>query len=270
MPYATSKGVRIHYSDKGAETSSPTKTVVLVQGLGLSSRFWFDVPDRIAKLGRRVVTIDNRGTGKSDRPKQRVWSVRTMADDVAAVLDHAGVDRAVIVGISMGGMIAQEVALRHPTRAEGLVLMATTPGFLAATLPAPSAVGRLLSIPFGGKRASRNLTRLLLPESKWHRGREIFAEWPNALRDDPTAISTFVAHLFAASTHYVARRLGDIRCPVVVVAGAEDSLVPLGNAKVLARRIPGAVLEVVADAGHALFAEDRDLVGRMVTRLAPA
>ncbi len=260
MPFAQSRGARIHYVDSGRDGPA----VVLLQGLALSSRFWFDVPESLAP--RRVLAVDNRGTGKSDRPRG-VWTMRAMADDVAAVLDHAGVEDAVIAGISMGGMIAQHVALRHPSRVRGLVLFATTPGFLFGAMPETAAMLRLLSIPFGGKRASRNLGRLLLPETKWHRAREIFAEWPNAMRDESPTPATFVAHLFAASTHMSFPRLAGIRCPTVVVTGDSDALVPRRNAEILAQRIPGAELEVVADTGHAVFAEDRDLVRRMVARV---
>lgn len=265
MPFAQSNGRRIHYTLHG--DSGPF--VVLVQGLGLSSRFWFDVPERLAfdpDARRRVIAVDNRGTGKSDRPR-RPWMLATMADDVAAVLDHAGAESARVVGISMGGMVAQHVALRHPRRVVGLVLLATTPGFFYGALPQTAALARLLSLPFGGKNATRNLQRLLLPESKWEMAREIFRDWPNAMRDDPTSAVTFAAHLFAASTHFAAPRLGEIRCPTIVVAGEHDQLIPKRNAEVLARRIPGAVLEIVEGSGHAVFAEDRDLVRRMVARL---
>jgi pimeloyl-ACP methyl ester carboxylesterase len=267
MPIAPSKGARIHYSEHGKRGQGPA--VVLVQGLGLSSRFWFDVPELLAhdRHGPRfVLAVDNRGTGRSDKPR-RLWTMGTMADDVVAVLDHAGVESAFIVGISMGGMIAQHVALRHPSRVRGLVLLATTAGFLLGALPEATALGRLLSIPFGGPRAAKNLTRLLLPESKWGQAKEIFRDWPNAMRDDPTAPGTFAAHLFAASTHLVTRRLHEIRCPAVVVAGAHDALIPLRNAQVLAQKIPNAELEVLAESGHAVFADDRDLVRRMVVRL---
>jgi pimeloyl-ACP methyl ester carboxylesterase len=270
MPIATSRGTRIHYTEVGDRRLGPA--VVLLQGLGLSSRFWFDVPELLAhdpKTPRFVLAIDNRGTGKSDKPR-RFWSMGAMADDVVAVLDHAGVDAAFIVGISMGGMIAQHVALRHSARVRGLVLLATTPGFLGGALPEPVALGRLLSVPFGGARAADNLTRLLLPESKWGRAREIFRDWPRAMRDDPTAPHTFAAHLVAASTHLVKGRLRQITCPVVVVAGALDALVPLRNSQVLAREIPGAELEIVPETGHAVFADDRDLVRRMVVRLEQA
>jgi 3-oxoadipate enol-lactonase len=269
MPFVDRPGTRIHYAIRGDEGPA----VVLLQGLGLSSRFWFDVPEGLAQdedRPRRVVVIDNRGTGRSGAHPSFGWPPLTlgaMADDVACVLDDARIGEAIVVGISMGGMIAQHVALRHRARVRGLLLLATSPGVLAGQLPEAAALLRLLSIPFGGRRASRNLARLLLPESKWDRAREIFRDWPDAMREEPTRAGTFAAHLLAASTHYVAPRLASIDCPVLVVAGAEDSLIPKGNAEALARGLPNAELEIVSDAGHAIFAEDRDLVRRLVARL---
>jgi pimeloyl-ACP methyl ester carboxylesterase len=90
------------------------------------------------------------------------------------------------------------------------------------------------------------------------------------MRDDPTLPHVFAAHFLAASTHLVTPRLPQIQCPAIVVAGAHDALIPLRNARVLARRIPRAELEVVADTAHAVFADDVDLVRRMVVRLEEA
>jgi len=269
MPFVSRPGARIHYETFG---SPGGPAVVLLQGLGLSSRFWFDIPRQLAEdpaKPRHVIAIDNRGTGKSDRPRPP-WTMSTMADDVAAVLDDAGVEHAIVAGVSMGGMIAQHVALRHPHRVRGLVLLATTAGFLAGALPEAMALYYLLTLPFGGRRASLNMARLLLPRSKWERAQEIFREWPRAMRDDPTAPGTFAAHLFAASTHFVVPRLSKIDCPVLVCAGADDALIPKRNAEALVRRLPWAELELLPDTGHALFAEDRDLVRRLVERVENA
>ncbi len=166
MPFATgARGARIHYETRG--TGGPT--AVLIQGLGLSSRFWFDVPDRLA-AGRdpwRVLTPDHRGVGRSDRPLGPYF-MRTMADDVAAVLDDARVDRAYVVGISLGGMVAQHVAIRHPSRVAGLVLLATTAGFPHVRVPSPLVLARFLSLPLTGQLSQNQVgstfARLLLVE----------------------------------------------------------------------------------------------------------
>lgn len=266
MPFVNRPGARIHYVTYGAPGAP---AVVLLQGLGLSSRFWFDVPDMLAEdeaRPRRILAIDNRGTGKSGRPRPP-WTLGTMADDVAAVVEDAGVGDAIVVGVSMGGMIAQHVALRHPSLVRGLVLLATTPGFLAGAPPAPASLYHLLSAPFARRSTQEKMARLLLPRSKWTRAAEILRDWPAAMREDPTSPATLAGHLFAASTHFVAPRLSRIRCPALVVTGAEDRLIPKRNAEVLARGIPRAELELLSDTGHGIFADDRDLVRRLVARL---
>jgi pimeloyl-ACP methyl ester carboxylesterase len=278
MPIVRTPSTHIHYEirggggPEGGSGENGERAVVLLQGLGLSSRYWFDAPSRLlaSDPSRRVVLVDNRGTGQSGRAPPfgwPPWTVAAMADDVAAVLADAGIRRAIIVGISMGGMIAQHVALRHPDVASGLVLLATSPGVGLAVPPRPGAMALLMSLPLGGSRASRSLVRLLLPPSKWESAREIFRDWPNVMRDDPTSSATFAAHLFAASTHYVGAELGRIGCPVVVAAGTEDVLIPSKNSEKLAKRIPNAELVLVEGAGHALVAEDRDLLGRLVARV---
>src|SRR5215213_8256075 len=100
--------------------------LVLIQGVGVGRWGWEPVADRLARRFQ-VITIDNRGIGASDAPPGH-YSTRVMADDVLAVLDHAGVRQASLVGTSLGGMIAQELALAHPERVDRLVLVATIPG----------------------------------------------------------------------------------------------------------------------------------------------
>lgn len=261
MPFTPSA---IHYAEVGAP--SAPRAVVLIQGLGLSSRFWFDVPDRLAsdpERPRRVFAVDNRGTGKSPRPRAP-FSLGDLADDVARVLDHAGVERATVVGISMGGMIAQHVALRHPGRVSGLVLMATTPGFVFGELPRARALGRLLTLPLRRKDRAGALGRVLLPRSRWGRAREILRDHNQAMITDAPSGRTFALHVLAAARHLTAPRLSEVRCPTRVIAGAEDELIPAGNARAIASRIPGARLDVLDDVGHAIFVEDRDLVVRAV------
>jgi len=260
MPHATSGGgVRVHYQVHPSRVApGPAHPpVVLVQGLGLSSRFWFDQPRLISQHEDRphgVVVLDNRGTGGSDRPRGP-YTMAQMADDVAAVIDASGFASAIVVGISMGGMIAQHVAMRHPGKVRGLVLLATTPGLPWATPPGPQALATLLSLPLlgdrGGARAKR-LHRLLLPESEVHRGHEHLADWPSALDADPISTAAFLSQFYAAVTNWTGRGLAKIGCPTVVVTGAEDILVPPRNSRQLARRIPTSHLEILPDVAHAV------------------
>src|SRR5258708_4772752 len=161
------------WTSLSSSTWAASPTVVLGQGLGLWSRFWFKVPERLAQGpdGWRVVVLDNRGVGRSDKPRGP-YRMATLADDVAAVLDEARIDRAHVVGISLGGMIAQHVALRHPSRVSGLLLLATTAGLPYARLPRARAIATLVGLPFAGRRdevrpapqVGRAFARLLLAQ----------------------------------------------------------------------------------------------------------
>lgn len=272
MPFAVARdGARIHYEVTEPPASAPARgDVVLLQGLGLSSRFWFDMPERLASDPRgpwRVVVVDNRGTGRSDRPRGP-YRITRMADDVAACLDAANVARADVVGISMGGMIAQEVALRHPARTSGLVLLATTPGLPHGRPPRPRALASLVGLALTKPGVpARALPRLLLPASQLHRARELFARWPGAMRAHPVTPRAFLAQLAAAAAHTTGFALHRIRCPTVVVTGADDVLVPPANSRVLAACIPGAHLEVLPGVAHGIPLLDEDVVARALAGL---
>src|SRR5262249_39708267 len=122
MPYATSTdGVRIHYEQLGAG-----EPVLLIMGLGSNAYGWYRTIPWLAS-DYQVIAFDNRGTGRSDVPAG-AYAITQMAADAAAVLDAARIQRAHVVGASLGGMIAQQLALAQPQRLRTLVLICTTPG----------------------------------------------------------------------------------------------------------------------------------------------
>jgi len=266
MPFAHGVGgARIYWeAHEPVEDVGDRPPVVLIQGLGLSSRFWFDLPERIAGDAvrpYRVLVLDNRGAGRSDRPRGP-YRMRDMADDVVAVLDAAGVRDAYVVGISMGGMIAQHVALRHGGRVRGLVLMATTPGLPHARLPGPRTVVMLLGVGLGARGAPKWLTRLLLPAAERHRARELFARWPAAIKEDAMTAAAFLGQLAAVLGHSTGFRLGRLDVPAIVLTGAEDVLVPPQNSARIARRLRGSVLETLPRLAHGLPRTDEEVVHR--------
>lgn len=267
MPHARANdGARIHYRLVGSP--SARRTVVLVQGLGLSGRFWFDVPEKLAEAtGERVLVLDNRGTGGSDRPR-RPWRMPTMAADVVAVMDDAGVDRAIVVGISMGGMIAQHVGLDHAARVEGLVLMATTPGMPHGKLASARTLALLARTPLlRGAAARAASAELLLPEKERHRAAELLGRWAPAYAKDPIRPRTFLYQLRAILGHSTGARLPSLRIPTIVVAAAEDKLVPPAASRVIADLVPGAHFELLPNVAHSIPTLDADVVRRSVLRL---
>jgi 3-oxoadipate enol-lactonase len=271
MPFAMSlRGERIAYRVVDPQTPSNLPPLVLVQGLGLSGRFWFDMPERVAEhptQGRRVIVLDNVGTGRSDT-MNGFRSIGSMGDDIIAVLDDAGEASAVVCGVSMGGMISQEAALRHPRRIRGLILIATTPGFPLGRPPGAKALAALVRLPFEDRGGGRIFSFLLLPRSEWGRARELFAAWPEAFRVDRTPPSIFFRQLLAVAFHSTGSRLGDLRCPAVVIAGTEDVLVPPINSRKIVNRVPVGDLELLPGVGHAVPILDRDVVTRGLEMLA--
>lgn len=269
MAFVTSAdGTRIHYRVFEPSSPSTRPAVVLVQGLGLSSHFWFDMPRRLAAHAdapRRVVVLDNRGTGESDVPRGP-YRMAAMADDVAAVMAAARCEKVVVVGISMGGMIAQHVALRHPEHVAGLVLLATSPGLPYARLPGPLALALLLSAPFAW-RPPWVLDRILLPSKHLPRARELLSEWPAAFASNRVTGRAFVSQFVAAALHSPGARLASIRCPVVVVTGSDDIVIPPKNSRILADLIPGAILEILPDVGHGIPILDEAVVERALASL---
>ena len=161
MPFAHRGSRRIYYEVHGREDAP---ALLLVMGMGFSSRAWGSLP---AALGDRfrVAVFDNTGTGRSYKPRP-VLKVRHMADDAATVLDAAGIDRAFVFGISMGGMIALELTLRHPKRVRALALGATYGGWWASEKP---SAGTLVDLLVGGFLARAGglprLSRILAPPS---------------------------------------------------------------------------------------------------------
>jgi pimeloyl-ACP methyl ester carboxylesterase len=257
--------VKIHWESHGIDRGP---AVVLVQGLGLSSRFWFDQPQRLSKK-RRVITLDNRGTGRSDKPR-RPYRLPQMADDVARVIREANAGPATVVGISMGGMIAQHVAMRHPRDVKALVLLSTTAGHPHGTFPKPQAIATLLRAPSQRRNPAvvRQFNRLLLPEHELDNAHVHLSRWPEALAHDPLSMQTFVRHFLAVMTNWTGANVARIEQPTVVVHGEDDILVPPENGRTLAKLIPNSNLVLLPRIAHAIPTLVPDIIEQALGRVA--
>ncbi|MFL6014741.1 MAG: alpha/beta fold hydrolase [Gaiellaceae bacterium] len=222
--------------------------LLMIQGLGYGRGGWGPAPSLLA--GRfRVVTFDNRGFGDSEAT-EGPYTTAQLAADALAVLDAAGIEQAHVVGISLGGMIAQELALAAPGRVRKLVLCSTTPGG-PDSVPMPQQTVALM-----GQQ----------PKLDPREAMQLFVE--NALSSDPPAglVDEIVAYRMAnppnpagwyaqasaGAAHDALARLGEIRAPTLVVHGTADNVVDAGNAPLIAEAIPGARLEVFEGVGHLL------------------
>jgi len=209
-----------------------------------------------------VVLFDNRGIGDSDAPFGP-YSVRTMAEDAVAVLDAAGLDRAHVLGTSLGGMVALELAASWPERVDRLVLACTTPGGreaapmpeqtirlmrAAATMPLETALRRFVENAFGPDPDPDLVERIVA-----HR---------LATAQSPAA---WTAQAAAGATFDAWERVGEIRAQTLVLTGDEDAVVDPRNSELLAKRIPDARLELFPGAGHLFFWEQPDRFVKLVT-----
>jgi pimeloyl-ACP methyl ester carboxylesterase len=198
----------------------------------------------------RVISFDNRGVGRSDRPPGP-YSVPEMADDAVAVLDAAGEESAHVYGISLGGMIAQEIALRHPHRVRALVLGCTTSGGQGAV---PISDG---TAEFFQRRTSMPAAEAVWASVPYSYGEETRLHGAQLIAEDiaqrlrfPIEPEPYAAQLQAALSFSRFDSLGEIRHPTLVLHGDADQIVPTENGRILAERIEGAELEILPGAGH--------------------
>jgi len=258
MPYTEAPGFRMKYEDRG--DGFP---LLLINGLGGDHTEWLlQLPEFSRHF--RVIVFDNRGSGDSGSPPGP-YSTAQMADDAAALLSVLGISRTHVLGFSMGGMIAQEVALLHPDRVERLVLACTSPGGEGSDRPAFETVAPIAGFPGGDPEGEfRRLIPYLYSDRyiREHPG-EIDAAVRRRLAR-PVSIPGHASQVAAAMGHTAWDRLAGIRAPTLVIAGTGDRLVPPVNSRRIAERIPGAKLVFLDGAPHRLFAENADTFNREV------
>jgi 3-oxoadipate enol-lactonase len=244
MPFTQRAGHSIHYDELGDRSGPP---LLLVMGMGLSSRAWETLPSRLAEHFR-VLVFDNRGTGRSSRAGW-MYRMRDLAHDAVAVLDAVQVPRADVFGMSMGGMIAQELAIRHPDRVRRLALGATFASWLRGHKPSLRTAMDLLLLVLQRQRVPAELIGRLLVSRRFHAAHPTRTlDWMT--RGEHAELRCAAAQVGAILGHATLHRLGRIRAPTLVITGDEDRLVPPRNAEVLAAGIPDARLLVLRGAGH--------------------
>lgn len=247
--YAKTKdGIKIRYEIRGQ--GDP---LALIMGFSANGRLWGEPFLSGIEKRFQTVVIDNRGTGESDKPDQPL-TLLDIADDVAAVLDHAKIARAHIYGISMGGMVAQEFALNHPARVRGLVLGCTTCGMKHGTPPNPDEVAKLMPRPGLSAEEQARLAfsaacgRAFLNSKH---GQEVISQAIKEQSQYPiTPQHTYIRQMEAVQGFDTFDKLGQIKASTMVIHGYDDTLVPYTNAEILHKAIPGSKLHILKGIGH--------------------
>jgi 3-oxoadipate enol-lactonase len=266
--YARSGRLRIAYELQGT-LRWRRPWLVLIQGLGWDRSGWQPV---LRKLRRhfRLVLIDNRGSGRSD-VSAASFGVADMTADVVAVLDDAGVRRAHVMGVSLGGMVAQELAIDHPERLDALVLVSTTPGWPFG-YPMPAVSVQLMAAARGMTRevALRRHAENALSARTIQRHPELVERLVELQRSSPVAPGAWAAQAAAGARYAGHLRQTRIRARTLILQGAADTVVDPRNGKLLADRIPDAHLVIFPELGHLLFWQDPDGFAGAVTSFLPA
>ena len=248
---------RISWDATGPEDG---QAVLLIMGLGYPAAMWFRQLPALAQR-HRVIRVDNRGAGNTGDVPGAPYTVETMAADCLAVLDAAEVTSVHVVGISMGGLMAQEIALTAPDRVRTLCLLATHPGIAHAVMN-PEAMAMLGN---RGQLSARQAAEASIPFNyvgSTPRGR-IEEDWSVRL---PLAATNdgYLAQLTGTSQWDGYDRLDRITSPTLVLHGELDALVPPDNGRILADRIPGAELVMVPEANHLLGTDQPERVSELL------
>jgi 3-oxoadipate enol-lactonase len=267
VPEFEANGQRLHYERRGEG-----EPLLLIMGHSGNLLHWGEPFLEAVAPDFELISFDNRGLGLSG-PTADGFTVVDMAQDAAAVLDAAGIESAHVMGISMGGMIAQELVLARPDRVRTLVLGCSFCGG-PGSRHTDQAVRQRIAEPAlrgdfeGAVRASweTNVSATFAQDAgNWERFREI-------ARRRRAPLGTLIAQLQAIAGHDTSARLGAVETSTLVIHGDADQILDVSNGRLIAQLIPGARLEVLEGVGHLFFWEEPERSARLVREhaLAPA
>jgi len=261
MPQAAINGTEIHYVVDGSDADG-VPMLVLHGGLGLDHVLYRRTLGPLAE-DRPVVFVDHRGNGRSGRPPSDTITMEQLADDAVGVADDLGMDRFVVLGHSYGGFIAQELALRHPDRLAGLILVSTTPGQLgtgedpdryAGPPPPEGLLEALMGLPSSDADFGRAIDRLLPFYMHRRDPADVSPLFDGTIFDAAAAIQGFMVLAGWSSVD----RLATLRCPTLLVVGREDVMTYYRQSERIADRLANAEVAVLDECGHWPWLEEPD------------
>jgi pimeloyl-ACP methyl ester carboxylesterase len=254
VPFAKNQGAQIYWEEQGQ--GAP---ILLIMGLGWTSAMWYRTQP-ILSAQYRTVAFDNRGVGRSDVPSGP-YPIARMAGDAAAVLDAGGIDRAHLFGVSMGGMIAQEFALQYTERVDALILGCTASGGPHAVQAEPEVLQALFRRGLSPDEFAELINPFIYdsstPRERIEEDMVLRKKW------QPTEAG-YLGQLHGIMAWEAYSRLPQIAAPTLVIHGETDRLIPPANASLIAKRIPGAKLAMIPNAGHVLSTDQPAAVHRVI------
>jgi 3-oxoadipate enol-lactonase len=251
MEHAHINGINIAYELGGSGTP-----MVMIHGAQGDQTMFSGLAATFAPRFN-VLTFDQRGSGLSDKPDM-AYSVAMLADDTAALMDYVGFSDAHIIGVSMGGMVAQEFALRHSRKVRSLVLGCTTHGGPKAIWATGLATTAYSTKEMSPEERGRALAEAAFTKGYVAKHPELIATMIEQRRQRPIDPVGFARRMAALQTFDTYDRLPQIKCPTLVITGKDDALIPWENSRLIASRISGAQLTILEPAGHCFWLEQPD------------
>jgi pimeloyl-ACP methyl ester carboxylesterase len=260
MPFAKVNDLQLHYEIEGTGPA-----LALITGTAFPGATWrTGVSERFAQEGFRVITYDHRGVGQSDKP-DGPYSTRLFAADAVGLLDALDIDRAHILGHSMGGRVAQWIALDHPDRVRCLVLAGSGPGEFDPNfkvmrgIPLHTAEALIEKGYEAYIRDHISGPFFFVPEFTHHRP-DVVQRLVDAFWDNRPPLRQYLLHVIARQQHQTTEHLAEIGVPTLVIVGGNDDYVAgtgshIRQSQYLAEHIPGAELKIIEGAAHAFFWE---------------
>ena len=249
MPIAKTENVNIYY-----EMIGQGEPLVMIRGISSNVDHWYEQVLVLSKKYQLLI-FDNRGIARSSDPGGS-FSTRDMAADTVGLMEAVGIKKAHVLGYSMGGMIAQEMALAYPEKVNGLILVATDCG-ISLRIKAKPEFSRLFSemIRLGTNEAKKAAAGCLFAKQTVETRPDIIQRYTEVSLRFPASQKTLGKQWAAITQHDACDRLAKISSPTLVITGSEDELIPPENAKVMAQRIPVAQIISIDGGGHLFLIE---------------
>jgi 3-oxoadipate enol-lactonase len=245
--------------------------LVLITGLASPASAWGPLPGFLGQMGYQGVVVENRDVGKSSPCDGIDYTIIDMANDVATVMADAGIDSAYVLGISMGGMIAQELALNHPEKVKKLMLLATTPGRPEGVSATPEFLAQLAAIATDGDRRTWTIkmAHSLVGKKVVEERPERLDAWATSRIEEGPSADGYQRQLQAIMQFGTWDRLPELKIPTLILHGTDDPLLPFQNGEKLASRIPNADFMPLEGVGHLIPLEVPEETVNAIVRFFP-
>jgi pimeloyl-ACP methyl ester carboxylesterase len=263
VPIARLADLELHYVRRGSG-----EPLLLIMGMSGNHLHWGE--PFLSELERDfdVIAYNHRGVGDSSRLTGPL-TIAQLAEDAAGLLDALELESVHVMGISMGGMVAQELVLRHPERVRTLTLGCTYAGGEGSSLTERAVIEQLTASMLSGdrERAIRTSWEVNVSPS-YAAGQDSYETFAEVARQLPVAVEVIMAQAQAVAGHDTSTRLGDVGVPTLVIHGTADRMLPHANGVAIASRIPGARLELLDGVGHLFCWEEPARSAELVRELA--